>query len=577
MKRKIVSILLAAAMLLSALTVTAFADGEELAFAGALGNDMVLQRDAEINIWGTGRKGATVTVKFKDASVSTTVGDDGKWLVKLPKQEKDKNENTLTAASGSETVTLTGVLVGDVYLLGGQSNAEKTLSACGKEYSTEMKKAMIEKNDGMIRYFTQGRDAAKAKKAYMETPQENPIKGTKWKKETVATAASFSAMGFFCAHKIATEADVPVGVIMVASSGSPVSQLMSDEAVKKSGYTRYENDIPVSGMYNALMHPFINMTIKGMLYYQGESEQGLAKSNYGKYNEYVNIYVEDLREKMNQNFPFYYVQLSSHAGDGLKSWSGIGLQRAVQFDGLKVIKNSGMVVSMDMGYLPGQTDWAHPDRKQPVGERLAALTLARDYNIGTEENNTSPMPEYAYKSDGGVVIHFTHVAGGLKKLGSQSEILGFKLIFANNLTRDAKAEILNENEVFLETDLLSQLKGVGYGLEELAFTDYNGETKYIANLGNGSDLPAPTFMLREILDAKPEPTNAGTGTPAADGTVTPAADGTTETAAPNQTPAGAESKKSNLPIILGCIGGAVVIAGVVVTLTVLKKKKKSEN
>lgn len=577
MKRKIVSILLAMAMLLSALTVTAFADGEELAFAGALGNDMVLQRDAEINIWGTGRKGATVTVKFKDASVSTTVGDDGKWLVKLSKQEKDKNENTLTATSGSETVTLTGVLVGDVYLLGGQSNAEKTLSACGKEYSTEMKKAMIEKNDGMIRYFTQGRDAAKAKKAYMETPQENPIKGKKWKKETVATAASFSAMGFFFAHKIATEADVPVGVIMVASSGSPVSQLMSAEAVKKSGYTRYENDIPVSGMYNALMNPFINMTIKGMLYYQGESEQGLAKSDYGKYNEYVNIYVEDLREKMNQNFPFYYVQLSSHAGDGLKSWSGIGLQRAVQFDGLKVIKNSGMVVSMDMGYLPGQTDWAHPDRKQPVGERLAALTLARDYNIGTEENNTSPMPEYAYKSDGGVVIHFTHVAGGLKKLGSQSEILGFKLIFANNLTRDAKAEILNENEVFLETDLLSQLKGVGYGLEELAFTDYNGETKYIANLGNGSDLPAPTFMLREILDAKPEPTNAGTGTPAADGTVTPAADGTTETAAPNQTPAGAEGKKSNLPVILGCIGGAVVIAGVVVTLTVLKKKKKSEN
>lgn len=577
MKRKIVSILLAAAMLLSALTVTAFADGEELAFAGALGNDMVLQRDAEINIWGTGRKGATVTVKFKDASVSTTVGDDGKWLVKLPKQEKDKNENTLTAASGSETVTLTGVLVGDVYLLGGQSNAEKTLSACGKEYSAEMKKAMIEKNDGMIRYFTQGRDAAKAKKAYMETPQENPIKGKKWKKETVATAASFSAMGFFFAHKIATEADVPVGVIMVASSGSPVSQLMSAEAVKKSGYTRYENDIPVSGMYNALMHPFINMTIKGMLYYQGESEQGLAKSDYGKYNEYVNIYVEDLREKMNQNFPFYYVQLSSHAGDGLKSWSGIGQQRAVQFDGLKVIKNSGMVVSMDMGYLPGQTDWAHPDRKQPVGERLAALTLARDYGIGTEENNTSPMPEYAYKSDGGVVIHFTHVAGGLKKLGSQSEILGFKLIFANDLTRDAKAKILNENEVFLETDLLSQLKGVGYGLEELAFTDYNGETKYIANLGNGSDLPAPTFMLREILDAKPEPTNVGTGTPAADGTVTPAADGTTETAAPNQTPAGAESKKSNLPVILGCIGGAVVIAGVVVTLTVLKKKKKSEN
>ena len=442
-----------------------------------------------------------------------------------------------------------------------------------------MKKAMIEKNDGMIRYFTQGRDSALSKKESMLTPQENPLKGKKWKKETLSTAGTFSAMGFFFAHKIATEADVPVGVIMVASSGSPVSQLMSAEAVKKSGYTRYENDIPVSGMYNALMNPFINMTIKGMLYYQGESEQGLAKSDYGKYNEYVNIYVEDLREKMNQNFPFYYVQLSSHAGDGLKSWSGIGLQRAVQFDGLKVIKNSGMVVSMDMGYLPGQTDWAHPDRKQPVGERLAALALARDYGIGTEENNTSPMPEYAYKSDGGVVVHFTHVAGGLKKLGSQSELLGFRMLLPNSIMRNVDAKIISENDVFLETgNLTGQLKGIGYGLEELAFTDYDEDTKFVANLGNGSDLPAPTFKLQEILDKKPAPENTGTETPATDGTVTPAADSTTETAAPNQTPAGAEGRKRNLPVILGCIGGAVIIAaGVVITLIVLKNKKKSEN
>ncbi len=567
--KKLITAIVILSMMLSTLFVVVSADEEQttdLLFAGAFGNDMVLQRDTEVNVWGTSTKiGKTVTVSFKGNTVEGTVGEDGKWKVQLPKMEKDKNENDLVATCDGETVTLTGILVGDVYLVGGQSNAEKSLSACGTLYSKEYKQSLIDKNENMVRYFTQGKADATNHPETMETPQENPIKGKKWKKETSTSANSFSAMGFFFAHKVATELDVPVGMIMVCSAGSPVSQLMSKEASEATGYDRFENNIPVSGMYNALMNPFINMTVKAMLYYQGESEQGLAKSDYGKYNVYVNAYVEDLRSKMNQQLPFFFVQISSHDGQGLTSWPNIGLQRAVQFDGLSVIKNSGMIVSMDQGYRAGESDFAHPNYKEPVGNRLADLVLARLFNVGDEEQVTSPMPDYAYKTDEGIVIHFTHVAGGLKKIGSFEKLTGFKAVIADGSFRDVDAQIINENEVLLDTKEISGITiGVGYGLEILAFSDYDGDAKYIANLGGGNDLPAPTFKLTNILDEKPG---------AAPGENTENTDVTTD-GAENGTVA--KANNSTVYIIIGVVAAVVIVAGVVIAVTAGKKKKENK-
>ncbi len=488
-------------------------------------NDMVLQRDQQIRIWGTSSKvGATVTVNFKNKNTSTTVKSDGTWEMLLPAESADKNENTLTASCDGEEYVLTGILIGDVYLLGGQSNAEKQLSACGSQYSTAYKKSIIASGDGMIRYFQQSRGDTTNdfNKARMDSPQTDPISLKKWKKENLASASEFSAMGFFFAHKMYDETDVPMGIIMVASSGSPLSQLMSKEASDATGYKKFENNIPVSGMYNSLMHPFIRMSIKGMIFYQGESEMGLAVSDYGKYNVYLKAYVDDLRAKNGTNFPFYYVQMSSHAGEGMTSWPNQAPQRAVQFDGVKMIDNCGMVVSMDMGYLVGQTDWAHPDRKQPVGERLAALALCRDYGIGNEEYVTSPFPILAYRSENGIVIRFEHVAGGLCKAGTYSTLTGFKAITSSGYV-NVEAEIVGKNEVLLKTNSVAGVTGVGYGLENIAFTEYD-DPKYIANLGNEAGLPAPTFKLTTILNEKPadpEPTvNEKAGDIDGDGSIT---------------------------------------------------------
>ena len=468
---------------------------------------MVLQRDTAINVWGNSEFiGETVTVTFKGTSASAAVGTDGKWSVILPQQSADIKENELTVTCKDVSKTLTGILVGDVFLIGGQSNAEKSLSACGKEYSKEYIESLISRDNGMIRLFAQGCADGKANPDRMATPQDEPIPGKKWKKEHYSTALSFSAMGIFFAHKIVNETNVPVGLVMVCSAGSPVSQLMSKEASQAVNYTRYENGIPVSGMFNALMNPFINMKVKGMLYYQGESEASLAISDYGKYNVYLNAYVEDLRTKMNQNFPFYYVQLSSHDGQGLTSWPGVAEQRAVQFDGTKVIQNSAMIVCMDYGFRVTDQDYAHPNYKEPVGNRLADLVLAKQYGIGDENYVTSPYPEYAYKTADGIVVRYHNVGDGLKTVGTYSDVKGFKAITGTRKYVSVEAEIINEKEILLKTNGISGVIGVGYGLELLAFNTYDGDVKYIANVANSNDLPAPTFKFTTLLNA---PLNMG--------------------------------------------------------------------
>ena len=569
--KRIIAVLLCAMIAIGTVSVTVFAD-EDAPFtvSRAIGDYMVLQRDAEVKIWGwSDNKGEKISVTFKDNTVEGTVDENGEWLVKLPKMAADKNENTLTVTMGSYSETFEGILVGDVYLVGGQSNAEKTLSACGNIYSASYIQDIIDSTPNMVRYFYQTRGDAMAKPERMNEPQKDVVSASrKWKVENRAQALGFSAIGFFFAHKVAKEADVPVGMIMVASSGSPVSQLMSKEASDKANYKRYENNIPVSGMYNALMHPFINTSVKGMIYYQGESENWDAISNYGIYNTYVNTYVEDLREKMGQNFPFYYVQLSSHK---LGEWTGIAEQRAVQFDGLSVIENSGMVVSMDQGFRPEkESDFAHPNNKEPVGERLAALALAREYGIGDESYVTSPIPLYAYKTDEGIVVKFTNVGDGLKVIGQHQELSGFKSI-VNGAYRSLKATIISKDEVLVgDKRSAMQATGIGYGLELLAFADYpegEGDLTYVANLGNSNDLPAPTFKLKKVYAsledalATPTPTKAPTSAPVQ----TAVTEGQEHT-----------DDATSKTWIIWTVAGAVAVVAVGVAAVVIIKKKKEK-
>ncbi len=471
--------------------------------SGAFGDHMVLQRDRLVPVWGVSTDiGKEVTVTFAGQTKKTTVASDGKWTVTLDEMSANKTGQEMVITCNGKTQTLKDILIGDVFMVGGQSNAEKTLGACGTVYSDDFKTALVESGEGNIRFFRQGKSDTTVDKTVWDTPQYEPVNGNYWTTESVFRINQFSAIGVFFAHKLYDSIDVPVGMVMVASGGSPLSQLMSAEASAEANYTRYENGIPVSAMYNALMAPFINMSFKGMLFYQGESEMGLAISDYGKYNEYLKIYVEDLREKNGYDFSFYNVQLSSHV---TTQWTGICEQRAVQFDGIKMIDNAGLVVSMDQGFRSTDSDFAHPNYKKPVGDRLGALALYMDYGIGDPNYVLSPEPVSAVKTDKGIVVNFKNVGDGLKRIGQHETLSGFRAMTGARTYVSVEAEIISKNAVLIKTNGVNGVIGVAYGIEELAFADYpegNGDLKYVANLGNSSDLPCFTFKMTDIEEEK---------------------------------------------------------------------------
>ena len=168
------------------------------------------------------------------------------------------------------------------------------------------------------------------------------------------------------------------------------------------------------------------------------------------------------------------------------------------------------------------------------------------------------MPEYAYKTEEGTVVHFKNTAGGLKKLGSAEALKGFKAITSAGYS-NVEAVILNENEILLKTNSFTGLSGIGYGLELLAFVDHT-EEKYIANLGNGSDLPAPTFKITEILDEAPnEISDPEQETP-----------GETQETPGNGT---VNEKNSDTGLIIAIVAAVVIVAAAVVAAIIISKKK----
>lgn len=549
--KKFVSVLLVLFIFACLLPAAAIAKEEEdFTVSGAFSEDMVLQRDGEVPIWGwSSHHGATITVSFKGSTATATVGDGGEWLAKLPAMAADANPADMVISSdiSDYTVTLTDILVGDVWIISGQSNAELTINSVLTEYPTIRKDF---NPDSKVRLFMQARANAIAKAEYMASPQQDVIVSSwKWRKEG-ATTVNFSALGYFFASELSARSDMPIGIIMTASGGSPLAELMPKELADSLNYANTTDKSPVGGMYNALMAPFQKMSIKGMIFYQGESEQGIPE----KYPALMKAYVEELRKRFDKNFPFYYVQLSSHGGQALTNWKGIANLRAAQFDALSTIDNAWMAVSMDMGYRDGDPDWAHPLYKKPVGQRLAAIALARDYGIGDINYVSSPMPAYAYKTADGIAVKFNYVGDGLKVLGDKTTLQGFNMISPTGALLQAEATIISKDTVLLKG--ISDAVGVGYANELLAFNT-GAETPYVANLGNSNDMPAPTFKLLTILSGEPTPSPDPAATTEAQPTATDGAN-TNNTAA--------------LPLWIWAVLGLAVCGAGAMVLLALKKR-----
>ncbi len=351
------------AVALAAVAPAAFADVKP---ARIFNENMVLQRDAEVPVWGWAEPGEQVEVSFAGQTQSTTANAKGEWEVRLAPLALNKAGGTMTIR-GKNTVELKNILVGDVWLCSGQSNMEMSFDwgiMGGPEFIAESE------NYPQIRRIKIARETSAEPVA--------DVDASGWSVCSPDTVRPFTAAGYFFARKLTQELDsLPIGILDDNWSGSRIEPFIPPEGfellpefAERAGSDCSRDD---SIRYNAMMAPIVRFPIKGVIWYQGCSNG----SDGILYFKYMKALIEGWRKVWNEpDMPFYYVQLAAFDAATAAPAGGDGYAEIREVQTLSLsIPNTGMACTIDIG---DSLD-IHPKNKIDVGERLALWALAKTY------------------------------------------------------------------------------------------------------------------------------------------------------------------------------------------------------
>ncbi len=438
-----------------------------VSLASVFQDNMVLQREMPVPVWGKADPGENVSVNFAGQKKSCKAGDDGRWMIKLDPIEANSTGQTLKVEGARECKN---IVVGEVWLLSGQSNMGVGLcqSSGGKEAGAKADYPSIR---------------------IMSTPKkESPVPvddiEIEWRVCSPKTATWFSAVGFYFGRKLHEELNVPVGFMESSWAGSGIEPFIPPE-----GFAQYpELSASAKGnnssiRYNYRIYPLIPLPIRGVLWYQGETN--------GTDQQYAlkqKALVEGWRKKWGYDFPFYYVQISNWKVDKRPSYlpeAGTAIVREQQLKAMGIPK-TGMVVTVDIG---GDL---HPKNKLDVGLRLARWALHYDYG---RKNIVVSGPLYSgcKFENGKAAISFDYSESGLvsgrKPAESEFEktpeepLHEFEIAGEDKLWHPATA-VIDGKTVVVSSPQVSKPVAVRY-----AFCQ-NPEN---ANLYNNDGLPASPF------------------------------------------------------------------------------------
>jgi len=419
-------------------------------------DNMVLQREAPIKIWGWAEPGEKVTVTLGKGKEKTEADKDGNWMVKLPRM-KAGGPYEMTVA-GKNTITVKDILVGEVWVCSGQSNMQ-----WGVNGAMDPEKEIPAANYPKLRLFlvpnVQSAEPAKDVNA-------------SWVACTPATVPGFSAVAYFFGREIQKELDVPVGMIAAAWGGSRIEPWTTAEGVKAVTELGDKGNKEKNGeMYNGMVAPLVPLAIRGALWYQGESnmDEGML------YCHRMHALIKGWRKAWGQgDFPFGFVQLAPHnyGGDGTR----LAAIWEAQTEALK-IQNTGMAVINDIGNVGD----IHPKNKQEVGRRLALWAMAKVY----EKKGvvySGPLYRSMDVKKGTIRVRFNHWGGGLVSRDGKP-LTWFTIAGEDKKFVPAKAEVEGKSIVVVSSDEVKEPVAVRFGWDQTAEP----------NLMNKEGLPASAF------------------------------------------------------------------------------------
>ena len=465
-----------------------------LHLASVFCDNMVMQRGKPLPVYGTANAGDMVSINFNNKKLSTTADQYGQWKIIFPAMKAGGPYQMKITCNGSDII-FKNILVGDVWLCSGQSNMDFPLkrSETGKEelqnLDTTFSLRLFKLNS-----LRETDNTAWDSVILIKTNQLQFFSGN-WKVCDKNSAEDFSAIAYYFGKKIQHEESVPIGLIQIDVSGSPIESWIdrysmehdnllvdmmnnwrksdfimpwvrerADTNLKYASSSLQRHPYEPCYNYEAAIDSLTHFPIKGVIWYQGESNT----HNVELYAHEFKTMVQSWRQEWKTDFPFYYVQLSSI---DRPSWPYFrDEQRKLQQE----IPNTGMAVSLDFG----DSLNVHPINKKPIGERLAKLALHYTYKKNVIANGPEILS--AIQNVKNIILTFSFAE---QLSTSDKKILrGFELVTDKGFHLIAKATIKN-NKVIIAIPPGKKVKKVLYAWQP--FTR--------ANLVNEAGLPASTF------------------------------------------------------------------------------------
>ncbi|MSU50827.1 MAG: sialate O-acetylesterase [Opitutus sp.] len=496
----------------------------ELKLPAIIGDHMVLQQKQANPIWGWDTPGTKVTVTFAGQTHLAAAGPDGKWTVKLPAVPANAQPQTITIAASSKRV-LQDVLVGEVWMCSGQSNMGFKLNA---DWNGDIEAAAS--NLPNLRLISVPQVGTQELKT--------DFKG-QWRASNAETARSFSAVGFLYGRYIHEIVGVPVGLIDNAWGGSAAEAWVRRETIEQeprfqalmeatrkreagllsekgkadaerameewkaaSAKAKAEKTPPPraptawlagnarpGNIFAGVMNPTLGYGMKGVVWYQGESNAGRAY----EHAELFPFLIEQWRKEWGQgDFSFYWVQLADFKAEksdpGESDWAEL---RETQTKTMR-LPNTGQAVIIDLG----EGKDIHPRNKHDVAARLARWALVKDYGL------KFPYRSPEFKSlaiAGGTATVTLDCFGSTLRAFDVAEVRGFAVCGEDRVWHWATGKVIAPDKVEVTSDRVAAPIAVRY-----AWAD-----NPVCNLFSNDGLPVTPFRTDDFeMTTKPKPVAA---------------------------------------------------------------------
>ena len=462
-------------LFLSLSLLTAAGMSAKVTLPSVLGSNMVLQQQCNANLWGKAAPSKKVTV--------TTSWDNRKYTVQAAADSTWKTAVATPAAGGpysirisdGEAIVLDNVMIGEVWICSGQSNMQMPVTGFPGQPVVGSNEAILNGTNSDIRMFVVRREVS-------DRPLDDCNTDTGWQEATTESVAGFTAVGYFFGLNLYKVLGIPIGLIETDWGGTRIETWMDMETAQKVEQNQVEKDKnhqapnKTAQLYNAMIHPLVNYTAQGFIWYQGESNVGRHETYAERLADMVQLW---RKEWGLGELPFYFAEIAPYAYGGTQQEKAAYLREA-QFRAQSLIPNSGMISTNDL-VEPYEIYNIHPRNKTKVGQRLSYLALNLTYGL-KQIHCFGPQYKSWTAKGSEAWVSFDHLEMGICR---NYDLRGFEVAGEDRVFHPADKVWLHwqTNEVVISSEKVPNPVAVRY-----CFRDFQ-----VGTMIGGNELPTIPF------------------------------------------------------------------------------------